>query len=144
MNKIVNIYPTTPITGVNPPIRSMVRHITKSVNDIRTCIIARAIVEEVLPSGCTILLDLSNYDKDTSIIEQCDCGCCDQDNIEEVIEIEEAVSDDEIFPKPKEKSKHFPVDNKNKHKITPSEKDEIPKYYTLKDKTMSMSRKYKK
>lgn len=66
MYKIVNIYPKFPIIGVNPPIRTVVRKVTKSIADIRTCIIARAIVEEVLPDGSIVILDLNNFDKDNS------------------------------------------------------------------------------
>lgn len=73
--KIVNIYPSMPITGVNPPIRSTVKRVTKSVSEIRTCLMARAIVEEVLPDGTAIRLNIGNYDKfsneDTS---NCACG----------------------------------------------------------------------
>ena len=62
--KKVNIYPSTPIVSVTPPIRTTVKGATKKIETIRKCIIARAKVEEVLPTGDTIILDLSNYDKD--------------------------------------------------------------------------------
>lgn len=68
MFKTVNIFPKFPIISVNPPIRTSVRRVTKSTTDIRACIIARAIVEEVLPDGSTIVLDLNNFDKDNSNI----------------------------------------------------------------------------
>ena len=61
--KVVNIYPTMPITGINPPIRSVVRHVTKSIKEIRTCLMSRAIVEEVLSDGSTVRLNIGNYDK---------------------------------------------------------------------------------
>lgn len=66
MKKVVSIYPTAPITSVNPPIRSSVRNVTKSVDAIRKCIIARARVYETLDSGEKLLLDLTNYDKDNN------------------------------------------------------------------------------
>lgn len=67
MNKVVNIYPKTPVLTVNPPIRCAVRRVTKPLNDIRECIIARAVVEEVMSNGTTIRLNLNNYDKNNNI-----------------------------------------------------------------------------
>ena len=67
MDKIVNIYPTWPITRLNPPIRSVVKNVTKSVEDIRICLVTRARVEEVLPDGSTVTLGFNNYDEDNSI-----------------------------------------------------------------------------
>ena len=63
LTKVVNIYPSMPITGVNPPIRSVVKKVTKSIEEIRTCLMARAIVEEVLADGRTVKLNMSNYDQ---------------------------------------------------------------------------------
>lgn len=71
--KVVNIYPTAPIIGVNPPIRSSVKKVTKTIEEIRTCLMARAIVDEVLSDGTTIRLTNSNYDK-TNDIKACGCG----------------------------------------------------------------------
>ena len=62
--KKVNIYPSTPIVSVTPPIRTTVKGATKKIENISKCIIARAKVKEVLPTGDTVILDLSNYDKD--------------------------------------------------------------------------------
>lgn len=62
--KKVNVIPQRPISTVNPPIRSAVRRVHKPVEDIRKCLIGRAIVEEILPDGSTLTLDFSNYDKD--------------------------------------------------------------------------------
>ena len=64
MTKVVNIYPKTPIITVNPPIRATVNKVTKTTSDIYKCIIARAIVEEVLSDGSTVRLTFMNYDKD--------------------------------------------------------------------------------
>lgn len=61
--KKVNIIPTVAITRLNPPIRTTVRRVTKSVSEIRTCLMNRAIVEEILPDNSTLRLDLTNYDK---------------------------------------------------------------------------------
>lgn len=64
MNKVVNIYPSMAILGTNPPIRTTQIKVTKSTSEIRTCIIARAIVDEVLPNGKLIRLNLNNYNED--------------------------------------------------------------------------------
>lgn len=72
LTKVVNIYPSMPITGVNPPIRSSVKRVTKSVEEIRACLMARAVVEEVLPNGKTVRLNIGNYDKYLS--NECSCG----------------------------------------------------------------------
>lgn len=64
MNKVVNIYPSMAILGVNPPIRTTQTKVTKSTSEIRACIIARAMVDEILPNGKTIRLNLNNYNKD--------------------------------------------------------------------------------
>ena len=76
LTKIVNIYPSMPITGVNPPIRSVVRRVTKSIDEIRACLMARATVEEILSNGTTVKLNIGNYDKclDDSGKSVCDCG----------------------------------------------------------------------
>lgn len=66
MNKKVNIYPKNPITTVNPTIRTTTLRVSKPVEDIRKCIIARAMVDEVLDDGTTLRLDLNNYDKDNN------------------------------------------------------------------------------
>lgn len=73
--KVVNIYPSMPITSVNPPIRSTVKRVTKSVDEIRACLMARAVVEEILSDGKIVRLNIGNYDKclepDKS---KCNCG----------------------------------------------------------------------
>ena len=63
MTKVVNIYPTTPILRVNPPIRFTVYKTTKSTAEIKACILSDAIVEEILPDGNTLRLNLNNYNK---------------------------------------------------------------------------------
>lgn len=79
LTKVVNIYPSMPITGVNPPIRSTVKRVTKSIDEIRTCLLSRATVEEILSDGKIVRLDISNYDKclcDNKNEHVCGCGCC--------------------------------------------------------------------
>ena len=76
LTKVVNIYPSMPITGINPPIRSAVKRVTKSIDEIRICLMARAIVEEILSDGKTIRLNIGNYDKCNNVNkDQCGCGC---------------------------------------------------------------------
>lgn len=70
MSKIVNIYPTMPITSVNPPIRGKLMGVRRTTADIRACIIGRARVEELLPNGKIIPLDFTNYDKDNYVKEE--------------------------------------------------------------------------
>lgn len=67
MDKKVNIYPRKPITNVVPPIRCVCYNVTKPIGIIETCLLNGATVEEILPSGEIIELNLSNYDKDNSI-----------------------------------------------------------------------------
>lgn len=105
MNKVVNIYPRTPILTVNPPIRSMVRRVTKPISDIRKCIVAHAVVEEILPEGGIVRLNLANYDKDNSVKKV--------DKIEiKKAEIKEKTSvDNKAKPETKNEPKNF-TDNK--------------------------------
>lgn len=72
MTKKVNIYPKYPITSVTPAIRTVSLGITKPVEDIRKCIIARAIVDEVLSDGTTVRLNMNNFNKnnDKSKVEK--------------------------------------------------------------------------
>lgn len=78
LNKMVNIYPSMPITTVNPPIRTTVKRVTKSTEEIRACLMARAIVEEVLADGKVTRLNLTNYDKSNSETQsqnnECNCN----------------------------------------------------------------------
>ena len=70
MVKKVNVYPTNPIVTLNIPLRTRVMGINMDAEDIRKCIIAQAIVEEVLPTGDVVKLDFSNYNKDNSIVKE--------------------------------------------------------------------------
>lgn len=88
LTKVVNIYPSMPITGVNPPIRSAVKRVTKSVEEIRICLMSRAVVEEILPNGKTVRLNISNYDKCSCSENKsvCGCGCCGNAKVESATE----------------------------------------------------------
>lgn len=75
LTKMVNIYPSMPITTVNPPIRTTIKRVTKSIEEIRACLMARAIVEEILPDGTITKLNIGNYDKFTNNEVQNKCNC---------------------------------------------------------------------
>ena len=66
--KVVNIYPSFPITTIKPAIYSSVRNVTKSFDEIRECLISKARVEEVLEDKNIIKLDLSNYNRNNTKI----------------------------------------------------------------------------
>ena len=65
-SKKVDITPRGAITNTNPPIRTPMKGVTKSVKDIRRCILAGAKVEEVMPGGGRLLLNITNYNIDNS------------------------------------------------------------------------------
>ena len=66
LTKKVNIFPRGAITATNPPIRSPQSGVVKDIKDIRYCILAGAKVEELLPEGKKVVLNLQNYDLDNS------------------------------------------------------------------------------
>lgn len=66
--KVVNIYPSFPITTIKPAIYSSVRNVTKSFDEIRECLISKARVEEILEDKTIIKLDLSNYNRNNTKI----------------------------------------------------------------------------
>ena len=100
LTKVVNIFPSMPITGINPPIRSTVKRVTKSIDEIKICLMARAIVEEILSDGSTIRLNIGNYDKCNNT--QCDCNgnCCNntESNVNTIV-VDEVVKTDETTEK---------------------------------------------
>lgn len=59
--KKVNIYPRTPILTMNPVIRTTTLGVTMTYDQIRNCIMGRALVDEILSDGSTIRLTLGNY-----------------------------------------------------------------------------------
>jgi len=65
--KRVNIYPRGAITTLIPPIRMPIHKVTKKIKDIRLALLAGARVEEILPDGRTISLNINNYDKDNMV-----------------------------------------------------------------------------
>lgn len=61
MTKIVNIRTRVAVRNVNPPICGTVKGIVMTTGDILKCLCKRAQVEEVLPNGTTVKLNMSNY-----------------------------------------------------------------------------------
>lgn len=61
MTKIVNIRTRVAVRNVNPPISGSVKGIVMTTGDILKCLCKRAQVEEVLPNGTTVKLNMRNY-----------------------------------------------------------------------------------
>lgn len=61
MTKRVNIRTTVAVRTVNPPISGTKTNIIMSTSDILKCLCRRAVVEEILPNGKTIRLNMNNY-----------------------------------------------------------------------------------
>lgn len=70
MFKRVNVFPTVPVYSIKNPIIGTTFNVELSVGDILCCIYARAKVEEILPNGNTINLNLKNYNKVNFIEEK--------------------------------------------------------------------------
>lgn len=68
--KIVNIYPTMPVTRVTPPLRTVAKNVSRPISYIRSCIMGRAMVDEILPDGTTVRLGLHNYDKNNYVLSE--------------------------------------------------------------------------
>lgn len=83
MVKKVNVYPTSPIISLDIPLRTRMMGINMDTEDIRKCIIAQAIVEEVLSDGKIVRLNFTNYDKDNSIKKEEDKSSIVDDKKEE-------------------------------------------------------------
>lgn len=125
LDKRVNIYPNTPITSVNPPIRCVTLNSTKNIGVIRNCILAGAKVEEVLPTGEIIELNINNYDKDNSItIEKID-NIKIVDIVEDItIEPKEINSNQEQTQSVSTTQNTYKCNKKNKHKSRYNNKNE--------------------
>lgn len=99
--KKVNIYPTMPIIGLNPVVRTVTKNVFKSVDEIKICINARAIVEEILNDGSILRLNLSNYDKNNNVDKD---TVVDEGKtvVEEVEKVEKAAEAEEQTDEPDE------------------------------------------
>ena len=61
MTKRVNVRTVVAVRTINPPISGTVSNVIMSTSDILKCLCRRAIVDEVLPNGKTIRLNMRNY-----------------------------------------------------------------------------------
>lgn len=61
MTKIVNIRTRVAVRNVNPLISGTAKGIVMTTGDILKCLCKRAQVEEVMPDGRTVKLNMSNY-----------------------------------------------------------------------------------
>ena len=61
MTKRVNVYAQVAIRTITPPIYGTCKDIIMTTGDILKCICKRARVEEILPDGRTVRLNLRNY-----------------------------------------------------------------------------------
>lgn len=61
MTKRVNINTPVAIKTITPPIYGTCKNVIMTTGDILKCLCRRAIVEEILPDGSTIRLNMRNY-----------------------------------------------------------------------------------
>ena len=61
MTKRVNINAPVAIKTITPPIYGTCKNVIMTTGDILKCLCRRAIVEEILPDGSTIRLNMRNY-----------------------------------------------------------------------------------
>lgn len=66
MTKRVNIDAPTAIRALNPPLLGKANNVIMSTGDILKCLCKRAKVDEVLPDGTTVRLNMANYYLDNS------------------------------------------------------------------------------
>lgn len=61
MTKRVNINASVAIRNITPPIYGVCKNVIMSTGDILKCLCKRAIVDEILPDGSTVRLNMRNY-----------------------------------------------------------------------------------
>lgn len=64
MTKRVNINAPIAIRNVNPPMYGVCKNVIMSTGDILKCLCKRAIIDEILPDGSTVRLNMRNYHLD--------------------------------------------------------------------------------
>lgn len=67
MKKLVNIEAKSPVRTITPPLMGTHYRIELTPGEILKCICARALVDEILPNGKLIRLDLGNYNTENYI-----------------------------------------------------------------------------
>lgn len=61
MTKRVNVRANVAVRNINPPIHGTCNDIIMTTGDILKCLCKRAHVEEILPNGTTVTLNMKNY-----------------------------------------------------------------------------------
>lgn len=69
MTKLVNVKTNGPV-ALKVVLRGSIFAVTLTTDEIFQCICQKAIVEEILPSGKTVLLTLSNYNTDNDTVAE--------------------------------------------------------------------------
>ena len=64
--KRVNVTTTVAVRTTNPPICGTLKNIEMTTGDILKCLCKRALVEEILPDGSTVRLNMKNYYTDNT------------------------------------------------------------------------------
>lgn len=68
--RIVKLIPRKPLYGIRrTPITSCIERIDLTTEEIRLCLVTKCLVDEYLPDGTLLRLDLSNYSKNNSIVQ---------------------------------------------------------------------------
>lgn len=99
MTKRVNVRTTVAVRNINPPIYGTCNNIIMTTGDILKCLCRRAQVEEILPDGSIVKLNMSNYFTDNgaglsaSAAEKKPVKAVEQPIVEETPVEESAVED---------------------------------------------------
>lgn len=64
--KLVNINACMPIKNINPPIYGIRENVEMTTSDILKCLCRRAIIDEILPDGTIVRLNMKNYHLDNT------------------------------------------------------------------------------
>lgn len=100
MTKRVNITTTVAIRNINPPLCGTYKNIVMSTGNILKCLCKRAIVEEILPNGSTIRLNMKNYYLDNGAGLDADLNKIEEEvNPEETV-VETPVPAEEVINEP--------------------------------------------
>lgn len=83
MTKRVNVRANIAIRNINPPIYGTCNNIIMTTGDILKCLCRRAHVEEILPDGHTVKLNMSNYFTDNGAGLSASTAAVEKENITE-------------------------------------------------------------
>ena len=102
MMKKVNVLVNRPIYTVKPAIIRNAMGVYLSTEDIKRCLWGKAFVEEVLPTGEIIPLDLRNFDKVHYVDVAKESDKVSVNVVEPKVEEEKVVVKEEVVEEPKE------------------------------------------